>query len=131
MDGSQSKYKIMGEVFRVNLKDLPEISINHGTGRKKVFRSNKEDSSALTQFAWARLENQEFCELHKHPSMDEYFFVHRGRGTYRIGGQLLDIVEGDFIRIPANTSHELSMSKISEGLELIYFGIDIEVIKGT
>jgi mannose-6-phosphate isomerase-like protein (cupin superfamily) len=131
MDGSPSKYSRMDEAFRINLKDLPELSISHGAGRKKVFRSNEEDSSALTQFAWARLENQEFCELHKHPTMDEYFFVHRGRGKYRIGEQLLDIVEGDFIRIPANTSHELSMSKISEGLELIYFGIDTEMVKGT
>ena len=38
--------------------------------------------------------------------MDEYF-VYKGSGEYKIGEHLFSIEEGDFIKIPCNTKHEL------------------------
>jgi mannose-6-phosphate isomerase-like protein (cupin superfamily) len=63
---------------------------------------------------------------HSHPTMDEYFFVYKGSGIYEIGDDILSIQKGDFIKIPANTPHELSVEDSNENLELIYFGIDLE-----
>ncbi len=111
---------------RINIKDLPKSLINHGNGLKKVFLQNEDTNTALTQFAWSRFEPGEYCDMHSHLTMDEYFFVYKGSGTYQIGNEILNIIEGDFIRIPANISHKLYVDKKNQTLELIYFGIDTE-----
>mgnify|MGYP004002891133 CR=1 FL=1 len=110
---------------RINIKDLPKSSINHGTGLKKVFLKKDDTNTALTQIAWACFEPGEYCDMHTHPTMDEYFFVYKGKAKYEVDNEVLNIVEGDFIRIPANTKHKLYQDINDEKLELVYFGIDI------
>ena len=114
----------MSDKYKKNIKDLPNLSIKHATGFKKVFIQNEDDDTAVTQFAYSYFKSGEHCELHSHPTMDEYFFVHKGSGTYLIGQQLLMIEQGDFIKIPANTKHKLYLGKNDSTLELVYFGID-------
>jgi|TARA_B100000959_G_scaffold69459_1_gene73591 mannose-6-phosphate isomerase-like protein (cupin superfamily) len=111
--------------YRLNLNDISESQINHGNGIKKVFINNENTKTSLTQFAWSRFKPGESCERHSHPTMDEYFFVYKGSGTYVIDEEQLQIQEGDFIRIPANTPHSLFVSNTDVSLELIYLGIDI------
>ena len=55
--------------------------------------------------------------------MDEYFFVQNGNGTHEIGDEVLELKSGDFIRIPAGTTHRLKIKGHHKLLELVYFGI--------
>jgi len=112
--------------IKLNLIDIPETKINHGSGIKKVFIKNGDTKTSLTQFAWSKLEKNEECERHSHPTMDEYFFVYKGKGTYEIGDDHFELNEGDFIQIPANTPHRLSVNTSQSELELIYFGIALD-----
>ncbi len=109
-----------------NILNIPKSNINHGSGVKRVFVHNEDTNTALTQFAWSRLVPGESCDNHIHPTMDEYFFVHKGGGEYIINDEKIILKEGDFIRIPANTPHELSVDDTDGALELIYFGIALE-----
>ena len=109
--------------YRLNLSDIKESLVSHGSGIKKVFVHNKDTNTALTQFAWSRFESGESCEKHSHSTMDEYFFVYKGSGSYEIDSEILSITEGDFIQIPANTPHKLNVEEKDKVLELVYFGI--------
>ena len=57
------------------------------------------------------------------PTTDEYFFAYKGSGTYVVDKEQLQIQEGDIIRIPANTPHDLSTNDSDETLKIVYFGI--------
>lgn len=100
---------------------IPFEAISHGSARKKVF-IQKATNSGLTQFAYSEFLPGEKCETHIHRTMDEYFFIISGNGLYCIGNEELNIVSGDFIKIPAKTRHMVSnISK--DNLKMIYFGI--------
>ncbi len=109
--------------YRLNLKDIPKTLINHGTVNKKVFIRNEDNQTSLTQFAWSKFERSDICESHSHPTMDEYFFVISGKGTYIIDNKAFEIVKNDFIFIPAGVEHQLSIEVNNEALEIVYFGI--------
>ena len=112
--------------YRLNLNDISESQINHGNGIKKVFINNENTKTSLTQFAWSRFKPGETCERHSHPTMDEYFFVYKGSGTFIINKEQLQIQEGDFINIPSGVSHKLNVQESPVPLELVYFGIAIK-----
>jgi len=50
-------------------------------------------------------------------------FVYKGSGYYEIQNEILELEKGDFIRIPYNTPHKLSVKVYHKPLELIYLGI--------
>jgi len=110
--------------YKLHYSEIQKSLVSHGSGIKRVFINNEDTNTALTQFAWSRFESNQFCEKHTHPTMDEYFFVKKGFGTYEIGEETLSIKEGDFLFIPANTPHRLLVNSTNNFLELIYFGID-------
>jgi len=105
------------------MASLEETPLSHGNGRKRVFLRSGQTETSLTQFAWARILPGEVCEQHSHPTMEEYFFVLVGEGVYKIGEEVIDILAGDFIRVPADTEHQLSVENGKKPLELVYFGI--------
>jgi len=111
--------------YHTSLQNLVSVPIAHGSALKKVFISNEETSSALTQFAWSIFKASDSCESHSHLTMDEYFFVHEGSGTYWLDDEELLITKGDFLRIPANTPHRVAANRGTE-LELVYFGIALD-----
>jgi len=111
-------------MYRTNINELLISKISHGTGNKRVFINNKDTKTKLTQFAWSRFTTNQNCEMHSHPTMDEYFFVLGGSGIYIIDKEKLHIQKGDFIHIPSGTPHQLYLEKQHEYLELVYFGID-------
>jgi len=108
--------------YSINVSDLPFIKINHGQGLKKVFVKNEDTETDLTQFAYSRFKKGDTCKEHLHPTMDEYFYVLSGGGIYQIGDDEVCIKEGDFIKIKSKIVHSLLVNH-SDGLELIYFGI--------
>lgn len=104
-----------------NIKGEPTA---HLSGLKKVFLNNNDTNSAITQFAFGVFSPGEICDWHKHPTMIESFYFIKGIGKYYVAGEIVEIRQGTFLTIPANTEHKLVNDGI-ENLEFVYFGIAI------
>ena len=104
------------------LSELSPVPTAHGTGLKYVFRSNDQMYHSSTQIAYGQFKPGEVCEEHVHPSMFEYFYFIRGKGTYIIDGQLYDLEPNVFLEIPAGLSHSLHADK-GELLSFVYWGV--------
>ncbi|MEO9965636.1 MAG: cupin domain-containing protein [Reichenbachiella sp.] len=104
------------------IEDIKGEPTAHLSGLKKVFLSNQETSSPLTQFAYGVFKPGEVCDSHIHPTMIECFFFIKGFGTYTVGAESVKLKPGTFLQIPANTSHEL-VNDGTEDLEFVYFGV--------
>lgn len=107
------------------LEELEGNPSSHLTGMKKVFLSNEEDDSNLTQFAFGKFSPGESCEAHSHGTMNEYFYFISGSGKYYIGEEVLALKPGTFIKIPAQTLHWL-LNDGDEDLTFVYFGVAVE-----
>ena len=94
----------------------------HAQGYKQVFLRNNETLTKVTQIAYGEFSRNHYCELHTHPTMEEYFFFLKGTGVYVVGDQLIDLQSGVFVRIPAGVPHRLEATSV-EPLEYVYFGI--------
>lgn len=109
-----------------NLADLDGRPTAHGSGVKKVFRSNGEMPSNLTQVAFGSFNKGEKCEEHIHPTMDEYFFFLRGEGVYTIAEKDYELKANIFLEIPAGAPHSLKATSDTP-LEFVYWGVAREV----
>ena len=89
-----------------------------------MFLSNEDTPTKLTQFAYSKLQPKEICGLHTHPTMEECFYFLSGTAKYFVGEKVYDVQKGSFLRIPANTYHELRNN--DNELEILYFGIATE-----
>jgi len=107
-----------------SLTELTFDVTNHGPGRKKVFLTNDDSDTNLTQFAYGELQPGEHCERHLHSTMEEYFYFISGSGKYIIDNETFNISPKIFLRIPAGLTHELKCT--DEKLIFVYFGISIE-----
>lgn len=110
--------------YRQNIDDLTISQITHSTAIKKIFISKHETGSVLTQFAWSKFKPVDTCEKHRHYTMDEYFYVLKGKGIYIIEDEKLHLRVGDFIRIPAGTNHQF-VNDSDDAIEFLYFGIEL------
>jgi mannose-6-phosphate isomerase-like protein (cupin superfamily) len=110
-------------LFR-SLKELTFDITNHGSGRKKVFLTNDDSDTNLTQFAYGELQPGENCERHLHPTMEECFYFISGSGKYIVGNETYEISSKFFLRVSAGTAHELSCT--TETLKFVYFGISTD-----
>ena len=100
------------------------ISTAHGIGVKKILLRKGESNSNLTQIAYGSLEPEEEVEIHRHQTMEEYFFFLDGKGIYNVDGENVELEKGVFVRIPANTDHAMKCTGTAK-LEFFYFGIAI------
>lgn len=107
------------------LENIKGESTAHLSGLKRVFLSNDETQSKVTQFAYGLFSPGEKCLAHKHETMEEMFFFIKGSGQYLVGEEIISIEPGLFLRIPANTVHELHNNG-NEALEFVYFGVAID-----
>lgn len=104
------------------LQGITAEETSHGGTKKWVLKSNNELDNSLTQIAFGRFEKDESCPVHVHPTMDEYFFILNGKGTYIIGEEMVDLEPNMLIEIPAGTEHQLLADKDNH-LEFIYWGV--------
>jgi len=103
-------------------KDLAHIlptSTTHGIGAKRVLLHNSETPTSLTQIAITTLRTGEESEIHKHPTMEEFFLFRKGRAIVNVNNQQIVCEAGDFIRIPANIPHSV---KAITNLEVLTIG---------
>ena len=113
----------MKKVKIKNIVDLPALFTSHGVGIKKTFIFGNESGDSLTQYAYAKLKFGEIIESHSHSSMNEYFFVHSGKGDLITDQGQKKLKKGDFFNIPKGVKHQIKISNEEDALELIYFGI--------
>ena len=104
------------------LNDIQGSLTAHGSGTKFVFRNNEQLDSSLTQIAFGKFQPGEICERHMHPTMDECFYFIKGHGEYLIGEELVVLIPGTFLLIPAGREHELRALG-DEPLEFVYWGV--------
>lgn len=108
--------------FLEKLSNITPVPTVHNSGKKYVFRTNSDLKNACTQIAYGVFEPGEICEAHTHPTMFEYFFFIKGKGSYIIDEEKYDINEHTFLEIPAGYKHSLHADK-NERLEFIYWGV--------
>ena len=97
----------------------------HAQGYKRVFLTNDDTPTKVTQVAYGEFGRTHYCELHAHQTMEECFFFLRGEGTYTVGDQSIKLYPGVFVRIPAGILHRLEATS-EEPLEYVYFGVATE-----
>ena len=77
----------------------------------------------VTQIAWGALSPSEVVPSHKHPDMDECFYITKGQGKMKVDNQEFDLVEGVFVTVPAAALHSLIC--LGDELEFFYFGLQV------
>lgn len=113
------------EKIAAHLSSLERESTAHAQGFKQVFLRNNDTLTSVTQVAYGGFSKMDYCELHSHETMEEYFFFLKGTGIYIVGNQLIDLQPGVFVRIPAGVLHRLE-AKGEDALEYMYFGVATE-----
>lgn len=108
--------------YLFKLSEIPFTDTSHGTTKKRVLLQGDELPNALTQIAHGEFQIGESCPMHHHPTMDEYFYFIRGRGTYVIGGDRFGVEPSTLVEIPAGTTHQLLADK-NDVLEFVYWGV--------
>lgn len=100
------------------------VSTAHNIGVKKILLRKGESKSNLTQIAYGSLHPGEEVAMHKHETMEEYFFFLEGNGVYRVDEENVELEKGVFVKIPANTEHAMKCTG-TDKLEFFYFGVAI------
>ncbi|MEO6915391.1 MAG: cupin domain-containing protein [Chitinophagaceae bacterium] len=113
---------MMKEKFSTQSHDLVFTATAHACGMKKTLFTHNDTLSNLTQFAFGKLRSGESIPAHIHPTMEEFFFFLKGKGTYVISDTLVELTPGIAVRIPAGSAHTMHAD---EDLEFVYFGIAI------
>lgn len=107
------------------LKHLYQIvprPTSHGVGLKRVLLSGDETETAVTQIAVTRLVGGDMATVHRHESMEEYFFFLKGEAVVCVDGCELLCREGDFLQVECGLSHSV-MAK-SE-VEMLTMGVAV------
>lgn len=90
-----------------NIEQIEAIKTSHQIGLKKVFLSDKETISDITQIAFCKLSAKETVESHIHISMDEHYIFTSGNGIMYVDHSFYECKSGMFILVPAGSSHYL------------------------
>lgn len=110
------------ERITASLAHLEREVTAHAQGIKQVFLRNGDTPTSVTQVAYGTFSKTDYCELHRHATMEECFFFLKGAGVYTVEDQQIDLKSGVFVRIPAGVTHRLEATG-PEPLEYVYFGV--------
>ncbi|WP_461638870.1 cupin domain-containing protein [Labilibaculum euxinus] len=105
----------------VSTNELKFIPTTHLVGLKKIIENQGRDS-LVTQVAIGVLRVGESIALHKHDTMDEYYYFLSGDGVFYCSEKEYQCKRGDFVKIPKGTMH--GMVSGNNDLEFFYFGIN-------
>ncbi len=93
-----------------------------GTCMKRVLIKPGQAKSMLRVLNMAYLEAGKVFTPHRHTSMEEIFFILKGKGEFIIGREREKVKEGDCILVPANMIHTM-INTGKETIEYIVFGV--------
>lgn len=114
--------------MKKKLTEIPSCSTSHGIGEKRVLLIKGETLTSITQIAITKLKVGEESEMHKHPTMEEYFLFRKGKSILSINNQQLICEADDFVRIQANTPHSI---KAITDLEVLTIGCALDPNKNN
>ena len=110
------------EIITASLQTLTGEVTAHRQGCKQVFLRQTDTQTSLTQVAYGSFGAADYCELHRHATMEEVFFFLSGQGAYTVGSETIPLESGVFVRIPAGVSHRLEAHGDTP-LTYVYFGV--------
>ena len=90
-----------------HLKDILPQPTSHGTGEKRVLLNGTETETSVTQIAVTLMRAGETAAIHKHNTMEEYFFFLRGEAALTVGEERMVCRAGDFVQITKGNFHTL------------------------
>jgi quercetin dioxygenase-like cupin family protein len=108
-------------VFK-HLDEQVAQTTTHGVGQKTVLLTNDQCVSNVTQVAQGILLDGDIVEVHTHPTMEEFYYFCEGKAILTIAETEYTCVSGNFVKIPANTPHSISVIK---KICFIYWGVSI------
>lgn len=89
------------------LKDILPTLTSHGVGHKRVLLSKEETESSITQIAVTTMLAGEVAEEHLHATMEECFFILKGKAKLTVDGEVMKCKDGDFVQVKCKESHKL------------------------
>ena len=105
------------------ISNIPSILTGHGVGEKRVFLSQKEHISPITQIAQTYLQAGLIVKPHKHATMDEHFIFLRGKCKVTTDGEDILCEGGQYLFVPAGVNHQVN---VLSDTELITIGVSTE-----
>ena len=99
--------------FKRSIDDIKIQPLNHDSGTKKVLFNYQDFDTPCRQISVATFNAGDVCEEHVHPTLDEHFYWEEGEGFFTINGENVPFAKGDYIYVPANTSHSIKFEKTS------------------
>jgi len=99
-----------------NIANIAPQPLNHDSGEKQVLFNYMDADSPCRQISIAKFRKGDVCEIHSHPTLDEHFYWQSGSGEFTIGCETTEFHEGDYIFVPAGTTHAISFDADSQCL---------------
>lgn len=99
------------DVLLCHISDIDPVYTSHGIGEKRVIATQDNVGAPITQIARTKLLAGDMVRVHLHPTMDEHFFILDGVCDVNIEGAHYSCKEGDYLYVPANLNHEISVLK--------------------
>ena len=108
---------------KLNISELTGRPTSHNSGTKKVITTNPSGPVMIKQIAVGILQPGETIEEHRHPDLDEHYFVLSGSGSMQVEERIYELKKGDFILVTAGSLHRIY--DITQTLEFYYQGFEL------
>lgn len=111
----------MAEYAKVNLREVENVAPKFGLAGMEARFPKRELNSEQGAVSLQRLEpgtRQPFG--HRHEQQEEHYVVVDGSGRINIGGEVVDLIAWDVVRVPARVMRVLEAGP--NGLEFLAFG---------
>lgn len=89
----------------------------------------REDFNPTFLFTWKGIRREDEKDYHKHEHL-EFCYVMSGRGRHRIGDNIYDVSEGDFILINAGVYHQFLVGTDGSTVVEFYIGLTDIYLEG-
>jgi mannose-6-phosphate isomerase-like protein (cupin superfamily) len=89
-----------------NLGQVPAFITKDGSEIRELL-AHRNSVIRNQSLAEARLPAGASTQEHYHPRAEEIYFITRGQGRLRVGGEIRDVRSGDAIAIPPGQRHKL------------------------
>jgi len=108
----------------VNFRDVPNAAVGHGLEANLDFRQLRPalDSEHLGVSRFRIAPGFRPPVGHRHRIQEEVYVITGGSGRFKIGNELLDVGEGDVVRVAPTVMRAFEAGE--NGLELIVVGSD-------
>ena len=105
-------------MFIKSLKDCEEFTAGDGCRLRELLHPDKADLKLHYSLAHAKVSPGQTTDQHKLKGASEVYYIIKGEGKMRIGGETRDVKEGDAVYIPPDAVQSITNTG-RENLEFI------------